>query len=72
MHGFVGCSMRVAGKVQVTTSFGDDGHVDKALRVTRGSVKHFSVGPGKKELNSEIVTMEFSPKDIRFGRIREG
>jgi hypothetical protein len=39
--------MRVAGKVQVTASFGHDGHVDKALRVIRGAVKHFSWGPEK-------------------------
>jgi hypothetical protein len=38
------------GKVQASTSFGDDGHVDKAVRFEKSSVDHFSVGPGKKNV----------------------
>jgi hypothetical protein len=41
MHGFVGYSMRVPGKVQASTSFGDDGHLEMALRFAKSSVEHF-------------------------------
>jgi hypothetical protein len=62
----------VAGEVQASTSFDDDGHVDKALRFARSSVQHFSVGPGRKNRTFEIVTMDVSFKDIRFGGSWEG
>jgi hypothetical protein len=57
MHGFLGCSMRVAGKVQACTSFGDDGHVDKAIQFARSSVKEFSVGHGKKKVSRALILL---------------
>jgi hypothetical protein len=41
VQGFVGYSMRVPGKVQDSASFGDDGHVEMAIRSARDSVVHF-------------------------------